>query len=77
MEGIQNSEILVALGTLTLLFIVLFIIVFALFHKRKMIAKQNIIDLLENECKEEIKMLRQESDQKIKELQDQINKLKE
>lgn len=60
MESVQNSGIVVVVATLTLIFIVVFIVVFVLYHKRKVMAKQALIDLLENEVKNDLQAFKVE-----------------
>ncbi len=58
MEGKNFEDIYIILGSATFLVFVVVLAVFVLLYKRRKMAQQTIIDLLQNECKAEITELK-------------------
>lgn len=71
MEGEQSSGIIVILATSAILLIVALFVTIVVIYKRRIHAKQAVIDLLQNECKGEIAALKhtvERLDSELKEL---------
>lgn len=60
MERSNPIDNYIILGATTLIILAVLFTFFILLYKRRMIAKQTIIDMLQNECKEEIEKLKKE-----------------
>ena len=58
MEGKNFEDIYIVLGSAILVVLVIVIAVFILLYKRRKMAQQTIIDMLQNECKKEIEELK-------------------
>lgn len=75
MEG-QNIQNLITLGTIFIVFFSILFLVILIDKRRKLYSKQTMINLLENQCLNEINSLRDQMEKEIEDLQKQIETLK-